>query len=144
MPTVYRSMKAGADGLPVVGDQSKELGVRVPPNPHADVDVDPNTNFVIMDGSGMSVAANWRLLPPHLIPVRLAGIVKKAKGLGSLTCFRLGDGPFTPGPLDAGLELTVKPNVVDRGNVVPGGQVTVFQFQADLAATRTQWVVDET
>jgi hypothetical protein len=37
-------MKAAADGLPVVGDRSKELGVRVPPNPHADVDVNPNTS----------------------------------------------------------------------------------------------------
>ena len=38
MPTVFRSMKAAADGFPIVGDQAKELGVRVPPNPHADID----------------------------------------------------------------------------------------------------------
>lgn len=143
MPTVYRSMKADDDDLPVVGDQSKELGVRVPPNPNPDVGLDPITNAVVLDGSGMSVVKNWRLLPPHLIPVRLAGIIKKAKGLGSLTCFRLGDGPFVPGPLAAGLELAAKPNVTDKGNVVPSGPVTISQFQSDLAATRIQWVVDE-
>jgi hypothetical protein len=42
MPTIYRSMKQAEDGLPVVGSNSKELGVRVPPNPNADVDLDGN------------------------------------------------------------------------------------------------------
>ncbi len=82
MPTVYRSMKSAADGLPVVGDQSKELGVRVPPNPSSDVDVDPITQMVVLNGAGMSVAANWRLLKPHLVPARLSGIVPKAARLG--------------------------------------------------------------
>lgn len=144
MPTVFRSMKAADDGLPVIGDQAKELGVRVPPNPHPDISVDANTNLVVLDGSGMSVVANWRLLPPHLIPIRLALVVKKAKGPNSLLCYRLGNGPFVPGPLSAGLDLALKPNETVRGNVLPSGPVTVIQFQADLAATRSQWVVDET
>jgi hypothetical protein len=144
MPTVFRSMKAAADGLPVVGDRSKELGVRVPPNPHADVDVDPNTNLVVLNQKGMSVAENWRLLPPHLIPMRLASVVKDAKGLNYLKCYRLGDGPFVPGLLANGLEVALKPGVTDKGNVVPSAPVTVSQFQADLGATRNQWVADET
>lgn len=144
MPTVDRSMKAAADGLPVVGDRPKELGVRVPPNPHADVAVDPNTNQVVLNGSGMSVAANWRLLPPHLIPLRLSGVIKDAKGRNRLTCYRLGDGAFAPGPLANGLELVLKPGRTGQGNVVPAGPVRVAQFQADLATTRMQWVVDET
>jgi hypothetical protein len=144
MPTVYRSMKAAADGLPVVGDRSKELGVRVPPNPHADVDVDPNTNLVVLNQRGMSVAANWRNLLPHLIPARLSALVPRATGSGDLKCYRLGDGPFVPGPLADGLELVPKPGSSNLGNVVPSMAVSVAQFQTDLAATRTQWVVDET
>lgn len=144
MPTVYRSMKAADDGLPEVGDQSKQLGVRVPPNPHADIEVDASTNRIVLNGSGMSVAENWRLLPPHLIPLRLAAIVSDAKGKNHLVCYRMGDGPFIPGPLTTGLELVLKPGAIDRGNVVPGAAVTVAQFQADLAATRPQWVADET
>ena len=144
MPTVFRSMKTAADGLPVVGDQSKELGVRVPPNPCPDVDVDPSTNLILLNGSGMSVAENWRLLLPHLIPKRLSGIIADAKGRGNLKCYRLGDGPFAPGPLASGLELVLKASDAGKGNVVPDTAVTVSQFQVDLAATRNQWVVDET
>jgi hypothetical protein len=59
MPTVYRSMKRAEDGLPIVGSNSKELGVRVPPNPSPDVDLDSNMQ-VIMNGKGMSVAEHWR------------------------------------------------------------------------------------
>lgn len=144
MPTVFRSMKAAADGLPVVGDQSKELGVRVPPNPHADVEVDANTNLVVLNGSGMSVAANWRFLLPHLIPKRLIAIIPDAKGRNYLACYRIGDGPFAPGPLATGLELVQKAGETNLGNIVPRGVVTVAQFQADLTATRSRWVVDET
>jgi hypothetical protein len=136
-------MKAAADGLPVVGDRSKELGVRVPPNPSADIDVNPKTNLVVLNGSGMSVAENWRLLLPHLIPKRLSAIIADAKGRGSLTVYRLGDGPFVPGPLASGLELVLKVHDPGMGNVVPDTAVSVTQFQAQLAATRNQWVVDE-
>jgi hypothetical protein len=143
MPTVFRSMKAAADGL-VLGDQSKELGVRVPPNPHSDVDVDPITNLVVLNQKGMSVVENWRNLLPHLIPARLSVIVSKARGSDNLKCYRLGDGPFASGLLAPGLELVPKPGTADAGIVVPRAAVTVSQFQADLAATRVQWVVDET
>jgi hypothetical protein len=144
MPTVFRSMKAAADGLPVVGDQSKELGVRVPPNPHADIDVDPYTSLVVLNGSGMSVAENWRHLPGHLIPARLSPIEPRARGSDDLKCYRLGDGPFSPGPVANGLELVLKPGSSESGNLVPSVAVSVSQFQADLAGTREQWVVDET
>jgi hypothetical protein len=77
MPTVFRSMKAAADGLPVVGDQSKELGVRVPPNRYADIEVD-DAGMVVLNGLGLSVVSNWRDLPDHLIPVRLSSIVPQA------------------------------------------------------------------
>jgi hypothetical protein len=144
MPTVFRSMKVAEDGLPVVGDRSKELGVRVPPNPHADVDVDATTNLVVLNQKGMSVAENLRRLAPHLIPTRLSSIVPLAKGRGNLRCYRLGDGPFAPGPIADGLELVLKPGATDTGNIVPSAVVTLAQFQHDLAATRALWVEDET
>jgi hypothetical protein len=143
MPTVYRSMKAAADGLPVVGDQSKELGVRVPPNRHADMDVD-NAGMVVLNGLGMSVVANWRDLPDHLIPRRLSTIVPQAAGSNDLRCYRLGEGPFAAGILAAGLELVLKPGSSRHGNVTPTFAVTVAQFLALLAATRADWVEDET
>jgi hypothetical protein len=144
MPTVFRSMMAAADGLPVVGNRSKELGVRIPPNPHADIEVDPNTNLVVLNQKGMSVAENWRFLLPHLIPARLSTIVPRARGSDDLRCYRLGDGPFVPGSLSSGLKLVLKPGTPVLGNVVPSSAVTVSQFQADLGATRMEWVVDET
>ncbi len=73
MPTIYRSMKRAEDGLPVVGSNSKELGVRVPPNPNADVDLD-GKDHVITNGKGMSVAEHWRYLLGHLVPKRLVPI----------------------------------------------------------------------
>jgi len=144
MPTVFRSMKAAADGFPIVGDQAKELGVRVPPNPHADIDVDSTSNLVVWNGKGMSVVENWRLLAPHLIPVRLSAVVPKAKGLGNLRCYRLGDGAFASGFVADGLKLVLKSGSTMTGNIVPITSVTVAEFQSDLATTRTLWVEDET
>lgn len=70
MPTIYRSMKHAADGLPVVGSNARELGVRIPPSPHADIDLDA-AGHVIRNGRGMSVVAHWRDLLAHLVPKRL-------------------------------------------------------------------------
>jgi hypothetical protein len=136
-------MKVADDGLPVVGDRSKELGVRVPPNRHADIDVD-NAGMVVLNGLGMSVVANWRDLPDHLIPIRLCAIVPQAAGSNDLKCYRWGEGPFAAGMLAAGLELVLKPGSSRHGNVTPTTDVTVAQFLALLAATRADWVEDET
>jgi hypothetical protein len=70
MPTFYGAMKRGSDGLPVVGSNSKELGVRLPPAPDADIDVGSD-GCVEMNGKGMSVSEHCRYMLPHLIPKRL-------------------------------------------------------------------------
>src|SRR5688572_26526568 len=93
MPTVYRSMKREPDGLPKVGSQSRELGVRVPPDAHSDVDVD-SAGMVLLNRKGMSVADHWTSLLPHLIPKRLRSIVDGASGSNQSACFRFGSGPF--------------------------------------------------
>jgi hypothetical protein len=79
MPTIYRAMKRSDDGRPVIGSGSNELGVRVPPNPHADIETDDDGN-VLLNENGMSVVDNWRSLLPHLIPKRLKSVFAGATG----------------------------------------------------------------
>lgn len=143
MATIYRSMKRADDDLPVVGSNARELGVRVPPNPNADVDLDDQGN-VILNGKGMSVAENWRNLPPHLVPRRLRPLLSTAAGSNQLSCYRLGDGPFQAGPISDRLMLVLKAHDPRSGNVVPCGSKQVQEFQDDLAATRSDWSIDET
>ena len=142
MPTIYRAMKQADDGQPEVGSDSKQLGVRLPPNPNADIDLDKNGD-VILNGKGMSVADNWRALLPHLIPKRLKPIFPGASGSNRLACYRLGQGPFAPGPIDDRLSLVFKEHDTHTGNVVPAQAVSERQFQDDLAATRGEWTIDE-
>jgi hypothetical protein len=143
MPTVFRSMKRADDGLPTVGSGSKELGVRVPPNLNADIDLDQN-DHVVQNGRGMSVAANWRDLLAHLVPKRLRPLFPGAAGANSLTCYKMGSGAFAAGAFTDDLDLHPKKGNLRAGNIVPQRSVHRDQFQADLAATRSQWAADET
>lgn len=143
MPTIYRAMKRADDGLPIVGSNSKELGVRVPPNPNGDIDLDEH-GTVILNGKGMSVAENWRRLLPHLVPKRLKSIFPGASGSNNVACFCFGHGPFSPGTLNAGLALALKEHDTTAGNVVPVRSVREREFQDELAATRGEWAVNET
>lgn len=142
MPTVYRTMKRAEDGLPVVGSKSKELGVRVPPTPHADVDVD-SAGRVVVNGKGMSVAEHWRYMLPHLIPKRLMPNSEDATGSDSLTCYKTGDGEFGAASLNADLNVIVKEGNPHGGVIAPVRSVSVEDFQMALAATRTQWRAEE-
>lgn len=135
-------MKRGDDGLPVVGSNSKELGVRVPPNPHGDVDVRAD-GVVEQNGKGMSVAKHWTCLRSHLIPKRLSPIHSGAGGPDYLVCYRHGNGPFIAGALNDDLELCLKPGQHQTGNVVPARVMTIEEFQRALAETREVWTVDE-
>lgn len=141
-PKVYRAMKFDpADDLPVVGpNSSSELGVR----PGGDVTVDPAGN-VVRDGSGMSVAPGWRVLPFTRIPKRLRSIVPGAAGANNTACFTMGTGTFTQGALTRDLEL-----IPDKGNgsvthgvIAPIRSVSADQFQTCLANTRAAWRIDE-
>jgi hypothetical protein len=143
MARIYRTMKRADDDLPVVGTNAKELGVRIPPNPNADVDLDDDGN-VCLNGKGMSVAENWRHLLPHLVPRRLRHILSGAAGSIQLACYKLGDGPFRAGPINDQLILVLKAHGPRGGNVVPSRLKLVKEFQDDLAATRLGWSIDET
>ncbi len=134
-------MRKEQDEKPVVDATGKGLGVRVEPvRGVSDVDVD-DQNRVILNGKGLSVAPNWRELPFFLIPKRLQHQVKAARGSASLFCFTMGDGAFADDRVAEQLSLRVdRPN---HGCVVPSQLVSVERFQADLAATRDDWHIDE-
>ena len=134
-------MRVDVDGLPIVGTQSKCLGVREPPHTHADVNVDSAGN-VVLDRRGLSVTADWRSLPGHLIPEHLDDGVNGASGRG-MRVFVHGAGAFAEGAVAAGLELLLKPRSLISGNVAPTAPALLAQYQKDIQATRADWVVDE-
>ncbi len=141
MPRIVRPMRVEPDGLPRVGTRSKCLGVREPPDPHADVDVDA-TGSVILNRKGLSVTQDWRQLPGHLIPEHLDDGFNGAAGRG-MRVFVHGSGPFDEGAVAAGLELLHKGRSATAGVVAPTALVPLSQYQQDLAATRADWVIDE-
>ena len=133
-------MKRADDGLPLFGQRSRELGVRVPPDPNADIDVDSNGE-IVMNGKGMSVADHWQSLPPHLIPKRLRDRARGAIGSNATSCYRLGEGPFSASPINDRLILAVDSD--RHGLICPSEAMTMESFQSALAGTRLQWEVDE-
>lgn len=141
-------MKRDDDGLPKVGSNSKELGVRVEPPLNAQnnwqADVKVENGLVVLNGEGMSVAEHWRHLKPWLIPSPLKGLMKDARGSDALTCYRFGEGPFESNALNDSLALALKPHDPLAGVVAPIRSVSIEQFQDDLAATRADWTEHET
>jgi hypothetical protein len=55
----------------------------------------------------------------------------------------MGEGQFTPGILNAKLELCLKSSQTSVGNIVPAVSMQIGEFQSALAATRAEWAVDE-
>ncbi len=135
MPRVFRVMRKDDDGMPTVSQTS--LGVR----PGVDVDIDAQNN-VQVNGKGMSVAPNWRDININRIPKRLRSIMKGAGGSNNTFCFRLGSGPFQQGSFANG--LTLEPDSATHANVAPAQVVALATYEADIAATRPDWQVDET
>jgi hypothetical protein len=132
-------MRVDQDGLPKVGTQSKCLGVREPGN--ADIDLDDSGN-VQLNGRGLSVVSDWRLLPGFLVPEHLEDEFNGASGK-ALRVFVHGSGGFAEGDVAKGLCLRHKPHNDKAGNVTPKAAVALAQFQKDLQATRPDWRIDE-
>jgi hypothetical protein len=129
------------DGLPLVGTRSKCLGVRTSGD-HPDVHPDA-AGWVLVNRKGLSVSADWRTLPGHLIPKELNNGLNGARGIG-MAVFVHGDGTgaFAEGPVAEGLELYFKQGRTDRGEVGPTVSVPLAQYQSDLQATRAQWMIE--
>jgi hypothetical protein len=99
---------------------------------------------VISNHKGLSVGNDWRKLPGHLIPEHLDDGHNGASGKNmAVYVHGNGTGPFGPGPFAAGLEVMLKRGKVDAGVIRPIATVALAQFQADLQATRANWVADE-
>ena len=142
MPKIFRSMLAEGE-KPKVGRESKMLGVRIPPDPYADVPVDLNGHVHPQTG-GMSVAPDWRKLPYFLIPERLKSFVPRARGKNDLVCWSLGEGDFESTTLNDHLELRVDQGHSPKHGVVePKFEMLIDNFQAALAQTGDLWVIDE-
>ena len=89
----------------------------------------------------MSVAPAWRSLPAHRIPARLAYLCPEAAGSNQVYCWTMGQGAFTDGPLASG--LNIRRTGAIHGLVEPSTVVSLSTYEADLAATQKQWIVDE-
>lgn len=129
-------MKKDADDKPTVDQTATGLGVRV----GTDINTDPTGN-VVLDENGMSVAPAWRDLELHRIPKRLGTVVPGARGSNNTHCFTTGTGPFQRDLFAQGLELI--PDTSIHAAVAPVATVPLAQYEADLAATRPDWVIDE-
>jgi hypothetical protein len=89
----------------------------------------------------MSVAPAWRDLELHRIRKRLGSIVPGARGSNNTYCFAAGMGPFQQGHFAKGLELITDTPI--HAVVAPVVVVPLAQYEADLAATRSEWLIDE-
>ncbi len=146
MARIVRPMLKDADGLPLVGIKGKCLGVR-PIGANADVDLNPPGDVngdVVPNDKGLSVSADWRTLPGHLIPEHLDDGLNGARGKKmAVYVHGSGTGPFGPGPCATGLEVILKQGSMDAGVIRPVATVPLAQYQADLKATRANWAIDE-
>jgi len=97
---------------------------------------------VELNRKGLSVSADWRQLPGHLIPRQLNDGLNGAKGRG-MNVFVHGGGSFQEGAVAQGLELLHKKGTTTAGNVAPTAPVALSQYQEDLANTRENWFIDE-
>ena len=136
MPRVFRVMKKDAnDNLPVVAQNS--LGAR----PQTDVDVDAQNN-VQVNGKGMSVSPNWRDInhKPHSETKarrRSGGPREQQHVLLSARNRPIRAGSSYERP-DARTRRTT------HGNVAPVQVVQFPAYEGYLAATRPDWIEDET
>lgn len=142
MPKIYRAMLDDG-GKPKVGSGAKMLGVRVAPDPHADIDVDSQGNVHPQTG-GMSVAPDWRKLPYFLVPKRLKAIRPDARGSNELVCWSMGAGPFVQGAVNSNLVLRPDQNSSPKHGLVEPAQImSIAEFQDYLTQTVGEWIRDE-
>jgi hypothetical protein len=89
----------------------------------------------------MSVAPEWKLLPAHRIPRRLATEKLDARGKNEDACFRLGYGPFEDSVVTT--DLYLRRDSDTHGSLEPAYAMPLDQYQTALASTRELWDVDE-
>ena len=86
----------------------------------------------------MSVTPDWQSLRSYQIPRTLRHIVPRAAGSSADNVWRFGEKSFVEGLLAQRLFLRI--NDPMHGMIEPAEIAPVEEFQANLAATRDQWV----
>lgn len=146
MPRIVRPMKKDPkDNLPLLGDRASCLGARTTGR-HADVDIDAAGN-VVLNRKGISVSQCWRTLIAKglgfLVPEELDDGQNGASGKNmAVYVIGNGTGPFAEGTIAEGLRMCFKTGSTELGVVCPTACVPLAQYQADLAATRGDWIED--
>lgn len=140
MPRVYRAMRE-AEGKPALGPQ--DLGVRIPPDPYADVQ--PDASGMVLPGTGgMSVSPSLAALPDSRIPKRFRPLIPRARGSNDRKVWSMGEGSFAAGSLTSDLCLRPDPAAPSKhGFIEPQSAVSLAEYEAALGATRDLWIVDE-
>ena len=143
MPRLVRPMLVDQqDNLPLVGPKGKCLGVRTTGKVQ-DVQLEKD-GTVTMNRQGMSVSKTWKGLPAHLVPEHLDNGENGASGIGMAVFVHCLDGePFREGAVASGLVLCFKQGTTTAGHVCPEARALLAKFQTDLAATRCDWLIDE-
>ncbi|MDN7908563.1 RHS repeat-associated core domain-containing protein [Burkholderia diffusa] len=119
---VYRAMKTGGDGFPVVEPTARGLGAR----PGVDIPVDTN-GMVHPDTGGISVAPeSARNLPPHRRPESLGGTGKD--------CACLLNTANLP------KSLRYVQDSAKHGTIQPSTSMSLTDYQAALRSTREKWM----
>jgi hypothetical protein len=90
-------------------------------------------------GEGLSVAPDWRSLPPFKIPKRLRHLAKDARGKDALFCWVMGTGPFAAAEVQEGLRL--HPDSSTHGVLEPACTMHIDEFQRRLGGTRDAWEI---
>jgi hypothetical protein len=134
---MFRAMQPDGTG-PKLGRSRRCLGVV--PGPKGDIEPDASGQVHPATG-GMSVAPTWTDLPIWRVPQRLASKIRGASGANADRIWSLGNQRFSDAPIASGLRLRVdRPG---HGNVEPDVTCPFNEFEMNLGATRSSWVVDE-
>lgn len=141
MPKIFRTMQK--DGLkPVCGNDSSQLGVRVPPHENPDVTPDGG-GFVNPQAGGMSVFAEIKKMPPRLLPARLRDLYpedfQKASGDDTLTVWCMNSDFFNNTQGVGKLSHNWKhPNKPHHGSIEPVERMLIADLQNELCSTQDQ------
>jgi len=128
---LYRTMlQDSTDSLPVVGNDARMLGVRIPPHQRPDIQPDPAGDVRPQSG-GMSVVADDPLdMKPWLLPqgTRFRGTSRKG------IVYEIEEDIVHP-------PLALRPDGPPHHVVEPAAQMPLPVFEAGLTATRRHWKV---
>jgi hypothetical protein len=127
--SLFRTMRADAQGAPLVGRESSMLGVRIA-GPQVDIRILDDGTVQPATG-GMSVFVDPRKMPKPLRPRTLPD----KPGESPFPCFKLEDAHLAP------TTLAFRKGKDHHGVIEPRAQCAFEHYEAQLTATHPQWKV---